>query len=184
MPNSYLNSVRKQFQYYKCLGENTFDQLSEEQLFWQPDQEVNSIAVIVKHMAGNMLSRWTNFLHEDGEKSWRDRDGEFENSFKTKEDIVMAWNQGWACLFDAINPIQDGDLESIVYIRNHGHTVTEAMNRQLAHYSYHVGQIVLIGKMLKKENWISLSIPKNKSLAYNKEKFTKEKRRTHFTDDL
>lgn len=183
MPNSYLNSIQQQFEYYKSLGEKTFEQLSEEELFWKSDQEGNSIAVIVKHMVGNMLSRWTNFLREDGEKSWRDRDGEFENSFNSKDDLYVAWNQGWACLFEALNQINNEDLESIVYIRNQGHTVTEAINRQLSHYSYHVGQIVFIGRMLQKENWISLSIPKNESKAYNKEKFAKAKRRTHFTDD-
>ena len=184
MPNSYLNSIQKQFEYYKSLGEKTFEQLSEEQLFWQSDAEANSIAIIVKHMVGNMLSRWTNFLHEDGEKTWRDRDGEFENSFNTKEDVLNAWNQGWSCLFEALDKVNEGNLESIVYIRNHGHTITEAINRQLSHYSYHVGQIVFIGRMLKKEGWVSLSVPKNQSTAYNKEKFAKEKRRTHFTDDL
>lgn len=184
MPNSYLNSILKQFQYYKSLGEKAFDQLSEEQLFWKSDSEANSIAIIVKHMAGNMLSRWTNFLKEDGEKSWRNRDGEFENSFHTKEDVLNVWDQGWKCLFDALNQVNDDNLESIIYIRNHGHTVTEAINRQLSHYSYHVGQIVFIGRMLKKENWVSLSVPKNQSKEYNKEKFAKEKRRTHFTDDL
>lgn len=184
MPNSYLNSVQKQFQYYKSLGEKTMDQLSDEQLFWKSDEEANSIAVIVKHIAGNMLSRWTNFLQEDGEKTWRDRDGEFENSFNSKEDILNAWNQGWTCLFDALEQVTEDNLESIVYIRNHGHTITEAINRQLSHYSYHVGQIVFIGRMLKKDDWISLSVPKNQSKEYNKEKFAKEKRRTHFTDDL
>lgn len=160
------------------------DQLSDEQLFWKSDEEANSIAVIVKHIAGNMLSRWTNFLQEDGEKTWRDRDGEFENSFNSKEDILNAWNQGWTCLFDALEQVTEDNLESTVYIRNHGHTITEAINRQLSHYSYHVGQIVFIGRMLKKDDWISLSVPKNQSKEYNKEKFAKEKRRTHFTDDL
>ena len=184
MTNSYLNSILKQFEYYKSLGEKTFDQLSEEQLFWKSDSEANSIAIIVKHIAGNMLSRWTNFLKEDGEKSWRNRDGEFENSFHTKDDVLNAWDQGWKCLFDALDQVNDDNLESIIYIRNHGHTVTEAINRQLSHYSYHVGQIVFIGRMLKKEDWVSLSVPKNQSKEYNKEKFAKEKRRTHFTDDL
>ncbi len=184
MSKSYLTSIQKQFEYYKSLGEKTFDQLSETQLFWQSDEEANSIAIIVKHMAGNMLSRWTNFLQEDGEKTWRNRDAEFENSFNTKEDVLNAWNQGWSCLFEALRQVNEDNLESIVYIRNHGHTITEAINRQLSHYSYHVGQIVFIGRMLKKEDWVSLSVPKNQSKEYNKEKFAKEKRRTHFTDDL
>jgi len=184
LPTSYLNSVVKQFEYYQSLGEKTFDQLSEEQFFWQSDKEGNSIAIIVKHMVGNMMSRWTNFLNEDGEKSWRDRDGEFENSFHTKEDILEAWKKGWNCLFGALDDVHEDNLESIIYIRNHGHTITEAINRQLSHYSYHIGQIVFIGRMLKKEDWVSLSVPKNQSKQYNQEKFAKEKRRTHFTDDL
>ena len=107
MSNSYLNSVVKQFEYYKSLGEKTFNQLSEEQLFWQSDDEGNSIAIIVKHMVGNMLSRWTNFLNEDGEKTWRNRDGEFENSYKTKQDILQNWEKGWKCLFDAIDQVNE-----------------------------------------------------------------------------
>lgn len=184
MQNSYLNSVIKQFEYYKSLGEKTFDQLSEEELFWRSDAEANSIAIIVKHMVGNMLSRWTNFLSEDGEKSWRNRDGEFENTFNTRQDIIYAWEKGWACLFDALSQVNDDNLESIIYIRNHGHTIIEAINRQLSHYSYHVGQITFIGRMLKKDAWKSLSVPKGTSKAYNADKFSKDKRRTHFTDDL
>jgi hypothetical protein len=184
MQNSYLPSILKQLEYYKSLGDKTFDQLSEEQLFWQSDTEANSIAILVKHMVGNMLSRWTNFLEEDGEKSWRDRDDEFVDSYQTKEDILTAWEQGWNCLLAAINGLQDDQLESIVYIRNMGHTVIEAINRQLCHYSYHVGQIVLLGRMQKKNEWTSLSVAKGGSKDYNADKFSKEKGRRHFTEDL
>lgn len=184
MDNSYLPSVLKQFQYYKSLGEKTIGQLSEEQLFWQSDVEANSIAIIVKHIVGNMLSRWTNFLTEDGEKSWRNRDDEFVNSYETKNDILESWEKGWQCLFDALNDITLENSETIVYIRNQGHTITEAVNRQLCHYSYHIGQIVFIGRMLKKEDWTSLSVAKNASKQYNQEKFSKAKGRRHFTDDL
>ncbi|MFY7670950.1 DUF1572 family protein [Tenacibaculum sp. MEBiC06402] len=182
--SSYLNSAKKQFEYYKSLGDKTFLQLSNEHFFWHPNEENNSIAVIVKHMGGNMLSRWTNFLTEDGEKEWRNRDQEFMNSFETKEDVIAYWEEGWHCLFKAIEPLRDSDVEQIIYIRNHGHTITEAINRQLCHYAYHVGQIVFLAKIMLDNKWQSLSIPKGKSKDYNQEKFSQEKSRKHFTDDL
>ena len=181
---NYLDSIRKQFEYYQSLGEKTFNQVNDDQLFWQPNAESNSIAMVVKHLHGNMLSRWTNFLTEDGEKEWRQRDAEFDNDLKDREELLSKWNEGWSCLFSAIKPLNPDDLERIVYIRNMGHTVMEALNRQLAHYSYHVGQIVFLGKLIKDENWASLSIPKGGSKVYNEEKFEKPKRREHFTDDL
>ncbi len=184
MKENYINSVQKQFDYYKSLGDKTFDQLTEEQLFWQSNQDDNSIAIIVKHIAGNMLSRWTNFYTEDGEKEWRNRDQEFINTFTTKEEVIAYWESGWHCLFTIINSLKAEDLERIVYIRNIGHTVTEAINRQLSHYPFHIGQIVYLGKMMKGSDWKSLSVPKNQSEAYNKEKFSKEKHRGHFLDEL
>ncbi|CAL2086760.1 DUF1572 family protein [Tenacibaculum sp. 190524A05c] len=182
--SSYLNSVKKQFEYYKSLGDKTFAQLKDDHFFWHPNEENNSIAIMVKHIAGNMLSRWTNFLTEDGEKDWRNRDQEFMNSFETKEEVIAYWNEGWNCLFKAINPLTEKDLERIIYIRNHGHSVTEAINRQLCHYSYHIGQIVFLAKIMLDQDWKSLSIPKGKSQVYNQDKFSKEKSRKHFTDDL
>lgn len=181
--NSYLTSIIKQFEYYKSLGDKTFSQLSFEELQWQSG-ESNSITIIVKHIVGNMLSRWTNFLTEDGEKEWRHRDDEFIDSFTSKVDMIAAWENGWSCLFNAIKPLNNSDLEQIIYIRNQGHTVIEAINRQLAHYSYHVGQIVFLGTLIKGNDWKSLSIPKGDSLKYNQEKFSKEKGIRHFTDDL
>jgi hypothetical protein len=183
MTNDYLDSIKKQFEYYKMLGDKTFAQLSDEQLFWQYNEESNSIAMIVKHLWGNMLSRWTDFLTSDGEKDWRNRDGEFLNDIVTKQDLLLKWNEGWACLFNAINTLSDGDLNKEIFIRNQGHTVVEAINRQLAHYPYHVGQIVFIGKMVCNENWTSLSIPKGNSKAYNKDKFAQPKQKKHFTDE-
>jgi len=180
---NYLESVQKQFEYYKYLGEKTFDQLAENDLFWQYNTESNSIAIIVNHLSGNMLSRWTNFLSEDGEKSWRNRDQEFEDDIKTKDDLVEAWNKGWTCLFDALTSVNEDNFEQIIYIRNQGHSITEAINRQLAHYSYHIGQIVFIGRMIKGAEWESLSIPKGASVAFNKVKFDKEKKKQHFTDE-
>ena len=181
---SYLSSATKQFKYYKSLGDKTFEQLSFDELKKEFATDSNSISIIVKHIVGNMLSRWTNFLTEDGEKPWRHRDAEFKDSYNSKEELTDNWNHGWNCLFDALNLLNDSDLERIIYIRNEGHTVIEAINRQLAHYSYHVGQIVFLGKLIKGENWLSLSIPKGKSKTYNAEKFTKSKSRRHFTDDL
>ncbi|TXG39446.1 DinB family protein [Seonamhaeicola maritimus] len=181
---SYLSSVIKQFRYYKSLSDKTIEALSFEELQKELMRDSNSVSIIVKHLVGNMRSRWTNFLTEDGEKSWRDRDSEFEDTFTSKDELVENWNNGWACLFNAIEASTVEDLERIVYIRNQGHTVTEAINRQLAHYSYHVGQIVFLGKLIKGEHWDSLSIPKGASKSYNRKKFNKEKGKRHFTDDL
>ncbi len=181
---SYLESINKQFEYYKSLGDKAFDQLNDDEIHWQFNNVNNSIAIIVKHIVGNMLSRWTNFLTEDGEKEWRHRDTEFEDAYSTKIDMLKAWEKGWQCLFDAIVPLTENDLEHIIYIRNQGHTVTEAINRQLGQYSYHIGQIVFLAKMIKGEGWKSLSISKGKSTAYNKDKFSKEKGKRHFTHDL
>jgi len=181
---SYLTSIIKQFEYYQSLGNKTFDQVSDEALFWQPNAESNSMAMVVKHVHGNMLSRWTDFLTSDGEKEWRQRDAEFDNDLKDRDDLLAKWKEGWNCVFDALKPLIEKDLESIIYIRNMGHTVTEAINRQLAHYAYHVGQIVFLGKLIQDENWQSLSIPRGESKAYNKEKFSQPKARKHFTDDL
>ena len=143
--NKFLSSCIKQFEYYKGLGERTFDQIPEEKLFEHVSSESNNISTIVKHMHGNMLSRWTDFLTTDGEKEWRNRDNEFEDDIQTKDQLLAKWNEGWECLFNAISPLTEDDLEREIFIRNMGHTVTEAINRQLAHYAYHVGQIVFIG---------------------------------------
>jgi len=184
MTKDYIESVRKQFEYYKLLGEKTLEQIPDEALFWQYNETSNSIATIVKHITGNMLSRWTDFLTSDGEKEWRNRDGEFENDINTGEALMQKWNEGWKCFLDALNSLIDEDLGKTIYIRNQGHTVCEAINRQLAHYPYHVGQIVFIGKMVCDEKWKSLSIPKGASTSYNAEKFAQPKTKAHFTDEL
>lgn len=180
---SYLESVKKQFLYYKALGEKAMAQLEPEQLFVSVNEDTNSIAAIIKHISGNMLSRWTDFLTSDGEKEWRNRDAEFENDLKSKEEVLLAWNKGWECFQNALDGLQPEQLSDIIYIRNEGHTVIEAINRQLAHYPYHIGQIVFYAKQLKKDNWDSLSIPRNKSGNYNAEKFAKKKEIKNFTDD-
>ena len=184
MINNYLESVIKQFQYYKMLGEKTFEQLEDEDLFWQYNPESNSVAIIVKHLWGNMLSRWTDFLTSDGEKEWRQREAEFDADIASREELLEKWNEGWDCLFEALDSVNEENFDTIIYIRNMGHSIMEAINRQLAHYSYHVGQIVYIGRMIKSNNWKSLSIPRGGSDAYNADKFQKERRRVHFTDEL
>jgi len=179
----YLGSIKKQMLYYKTIAEKAIEQLEEEQLFVSVNEDTNSIAVIIKHMAGNMLSRWTDFLTSDGEKEWRKRDAEFENTIDSKDELLKIWNTGWECFFKAINELKPEQLSQIIYIRNEGQTALDAINRQLAHYPYHIGQIVFSAKMLKNSEWTSLSIPKNKSNSYNAEKFAKEKSNKHFTDD-
>lgn len=183
MSSNYLESVTKQFEYYKMLGEKTFSQLTDEQLFWQYNEECNSIATIVKHMWGNMLSRWTDFLTTDGEKEWRNRDAEFENDISERTQVLKLWNEGWDVCLTTLRSLKPEDLERTIYIRNQGHTVMDAINRQLAHYPYHVGQIVHIGKMCA-EKWTSLSIPRGNSKQFNAEKFAKPKHNEHFTDDF
>jgi Protein of unknown function (DUF1572) len=182
MASNYLESAKKQLEYYKLLGEKTFEQLTEENLFWKHNDESNNIANIVSHLAGNMISRWTDFLSTDGEKDWRNREAEFENSIQTKTELLEKWNSGWNCLLNTLNSLNETDLEKTIYIRNQGHTVQEAINRQLAHYPYHIGQIVFIGKMLS-NGWVSLSIPKGKSSEYNKDKFAEPKQKKHFTQE-
>lgn len=181
---NYLENIKIQFQYYKVLGERTFDQLEETDLFWQYNDESNAIATIVNHIQGNMKSRFTDFLTSDGEKPWRQRDQEFENMIQSKSEMLEKWEEGWKCVFDAIASITVDNFDTIIYIRNQGHTILEALNRQLAHYAYHIGQIVYIGKMIQSKDWNSLSIPKGESINYNQKKFAQEKRQEHFTKEF
>jgi hypothetical protein len=184
MEEKFLNSVKKQFKYYKILGEKTFGQLTDKEIFYKFYDEGNSIAIIVNHLSGNMLSRWTDFLTTDGEKEWRNRDSEFEDKINNRKELIEKWNSGWKALFDALNSVSKDNFYQEIFIRNQSHTIVEAINRQLAHYAYHIGQIVLLGKTLKQNNWKSLSIPKGKSKLFNKEKFEKGKHKGHFTDDI
>ncbi|MES2332233.1 MAG: DUF1572 family protein [Bacteroidota bacterium] len=162
----FLKDSIKRFKYYKELGDKTFEQIDEAAMFYQPSTESNSIAVIIQHMYGNMLSRWTNFLTEDGEKEWRKRDAEFEHMQCSKQDILAFWNDGWKCMFDTLESLQPGDLMKTITIRTEPLSVYDAILRQLAHYPYHVGQIVYIGRLVKNEGWKSLSIPKGDSKVY------------------
>jgi len=167
----YLKSLLLECQRYKSLGDKTFVQLNDADIHWKYESTGNSIAVIVKHLSGNMLSRWTNFFSEDGEKTWRNRDSEFEDTYKTKEEMLVAWEKGWNCFFDAIQEINEENFKNTIKIRNEPHSILQALNRQLAHYSYHIGQIVMLGKTIKGGNWVSLSIPKGQSKAFNLKKF-------------
>ena len=183
METNYLASAIKQFEYYKLLGEKAMNQLDEKQLFSVPSAESNSIAIIVQHLSGNMISRWTDFLTTDGEKEWRKRDEEFEEVINSKVELMNAWDKGWNVLFATLKSLSNDDLGKIIYIRNQGCTAQDAINRQLAHYPYHIGQMVFLGKMLMDEQWQSLSIPKGDSEVFNAEKFAMEKKQKHFTDE-
>lgn len=162
----YLNSVLDKFKEVKSLGEKTINQLSADDINWAYNGESNSVAVIVKHLSGNMISRWTDFLTSDGEKAYRDREKEFIGDISSKEELMKIWDKGWDILLGTISSLNEDELLKIVFIRGEGHTVIEAIERQVAHYAYHIGQIVYIGKQIKNNQWESLSIPKGKSTEY------------------
>jgi hypothetical protein len=165
---SYIEDSLAVFWQYKQLGERAMAQVGDEQLFALLDDEANSIAIIVKHLTGNMRSRWTDFLTTDGEKPTRNRDCEFVDPAATREALLCEWEEGWACVFRAIEPLTDADLTRTVTIRGEAHSVMQAINRQLAHYPQHVGQIVLLAKHWAGSQWQSLSVPKNKSAEFNR----------------
>jgi hypothetical protein len=171
----FLKDTIKRLHYYKELCDKTFDQLEEKDLFFQPNAESNSIAIIVQHLHGNMLSRFTNFLTEDGEKTWRNRDAEFEITSNKKEEVLSLWKEGWDCVFAALESLEPKDLLKTIYIRTEPLLVYDALLRQLAHYPYHAGQIIYIGKLIKDSQWQTLSIAKGASNAYNK-KMAKDKK--------
>lgn len=161
---TFLDSVVKRLLGYKVLAEKTFEQLSEADMHYAPNETSNSVAIIIRHMAGNMLSRWTDFLTTDGEKDWRNRDSEFEDPQQTKAELLAFWEKGWQCCLQAIQGLEEADLEKIITIRQEPLSVIDAINRQLAHYPYHVGQIIYIGKILKDQDWKNLSMPKKQSV--------------------
>ncbi len=163
----YLETAIRRLKYYKELGDKTFVQLNEWDFHYQPNDESNSIATIIQHMAGNMLSRWTNFLTEDGEKEWRKRDEEFEIHQYTKQELIELWEKGWTCFLGTVSALKKKDLKKTITIRQEELTVIDAINRQLAHYPYHIGQIIFLAKIIKNKNWQNLSIPKGNSQAYN-----------------
>jgi hypothetical protein len=165
---SYLEDALSVFRYYKKLAEGAMAQVSDAQLTEAIDGESNSIAIIAKHMYGNMRSRWTDFLLSDGEKPDRDRDSEFVEPAATREELMREWERGWACLFAAIEPLTEPDLNRTITIRSEPHSVMQAINRQVSHYSYHVGQIVMLAKHFQSEKWTSLSVPRNRSADFNR----------------
>jgi Protein of unknown function (DUF1572) len=164
---SYLEDSLTLFRYYKKLAERAMEQATDEQLFEVLDAETNSIAIIVKHMYGNMRSRWMDFLTSDGEKPDRNRDSEFEDPPATREGLMNLWEQGWNYLFTALEPLSDPDMDRTITIRGEAHSVTQAINRQIGHYSYHCGQIVFLAKHFQHANWKSLTIPRGKSANFN-----------------
>lgn len=165
---SYLEDAIPLFRYYKRLAERAMERVTDEQLFVALDEESNSIAVVVKHMAGNMRSRWTDFLITDGEKENRNRDSEFIDPPATRAELLKVWDEGWACLFGALEPLREEDLARRITIRGEAHSVMQAVNRQLAHYPYHVGQIVLLAKYFAGEKWEALTVPRNRSAEFNR----------------
>lgn len=169
--NNYISNTQKVFAQYKTLAEKAMAQVEEKRLFWTFNNDSNNIAKLVQHISGNMLSRFTNFYEEDGEKPWRDRDMEFETLCTTRNEMNDTWEKGWTCFFNILNNLKEEDLSKTVVIRGENHSVLEALNRQLAHYSYHIGQIVFLAKMLNETGWQSLSIPKNKSAEFNEKAF-------------
>jgi hypothetical protein len=171
MNADFLTNTKTRFVYYKSLAEKAMLQISDEHFFVQANEQSNSIANIVKHLTGNILSRWTDFLHTDGEKPWRNRDTEFENPIEDRPSMMIKWEEAWVCLFETLDALTAADLQKQILIRNEAHTVMDAILRQLAHYPYHVGQIVFLAKMLCEHPWISLSIPKGASEEYNASKF-------------
>ncbi|RYC51547.1 DUF1572 family protein [Flagellimonas olearia] len=170
----YIASALFEFHRYKTMGDKTFAQLSNSDILWKYSETDNSIAIIVKHMVGNMLSRWTNFLTEDGEKTWRNRELEFEEPYTSKTELLAAWEKGWQCLFTALESINAFNFDSKIKIRDEEHSIPAAINRQLAHYASHVGQIAFVGRMIKGDEWVSLSIPKGGSQAFNQKMFGKD----------
>ena len=177
-----LQGTIRLFEYYKSVTEKSINQISDKQIHEPPQSDQNSIAILMKHLAGNMISRWTNFRTEDGEKPWRNRDTEFVDDFESKKDLMDYWEKGWSVLFEAFQSITDDELDSIIYIRNDGHKLIEAIERHLAHVAYHTGQIVYLAKIFAGKKWESLSIPKGKSEEYNQKKFSQEKERGMYMD--
>jgi hypothetical protein len=172
---SYLQDSLGVFHYYKKLAEGAMAQCPDDALFTSIDAESNSIAIIVKHMSGNMRSRWTDFLTTDGEKPDRNRDTEFEDAPKTRTELMQMWDRGWKYVFDALTPLTDEDVDRMITIRTESHSVMQAINRQVAHYSYHVGQIVFLAKHLAADSWQTLSVPKKKSAEFNRQVAAGEK---------
>ncbi|MFD2556222.1 DUF1572 family protein [Sphingobacterium tabacisoli] len=176
-----LQGITKQFEYYRMIAEKTISRLSEEELNLKISTESNSVAMLMRHLTGNLLSRFTNFFTEDGEKPWRNRDDEFADGTYEKIPLIAEWNSAWDTLFQTLKSINTTNIEQPVKIRNQEHTVSGAIYRQLSHYPYHIGQIVFIGKLIRNQDWQSLTIAKNKSQEYNRDRFDNPNSETHFS---
>lgn len=174
LTTSYLRDSLSLFRYYKNLTERAMEQVSDDQLFAVLDDEMNSISIIVKHLAGNMRSRWADFLASDGEKPDRKRDTEFENPPSTRAGVIKLWEDGWAYVFTALEPLSDAEIDRTVMIRGEPHSVMQAINRQIAHYAYHCGQIVFLAKHLQSRQWKALTVPRGKSEEFNRRVVAKE----------
>jgi len=174
LSTSYLRDSLSLFRYYKGLTERAMEQVSDEQLVAALDGEMNSIAIIVKHMVGNMRSRWIDFLNSDGEKADRKRDTEFENPPATRAALMKLWEEGWKCVFTALEPLSDADMNRTVEIRGEPHSIMQAINRQITHYAYHCGQIVFLAKHLQSTQWKALTVPRGRSEEFNQRVARKE----------
>ncbi len=181
---SALNGSIRLFKYYKMLSEKTIAQLTDEELHQTLSDELNSVSVLMKHLSGNMISRWTNFRTEDGEKQWRMRENEFIDDLKTRAELLEYWERGWEILFDSLNSVKDEEINDIIYIRNEGHTILEAVERHLAHVAYHTGQIVMLARWMRGKSWETLTIPKGKTEEFNQEKFSQKKSKGFYKDRL
>ncbi|WBX72235.1 DUF1572 family protein [Tenacibaculum retecalamus] len=171
MIEEYLQNITKQFKSYKEVADKTIDQLQEKELHFKYNEESNSIASIIVHLSENMLSRWTDFFTSDGEKDSRDRDAEFETQNLSKDELLTKWENGWNCLFTALNSLNETNFEQPIYIRNKKHKLIESITRQIAHYPYHISQITYVGKMILNDKWQTASIAKGKSKGYMKQQF-------------
>lgn len=179
-----MDGLRRLMSYQKMLTEKSIAQIDEKEIHKTIEGFENSIAVLMKHISGNLKSRWTNFRTEDGEKPWRDRESEFVDDFKNKIELMNHWQQGWDTFFEAIDTVNENELEDICYIRNEGHTIREAAGRTLSHISYHTGQIVMTARYFAGDKWESLTVPKGKTEEYNRKKFAEEKSKGFYKDRI
>ena len=171
MSREFLTSVKQNIEFLISKGERTINQLNYDELHWIPNEESNSIAILVKHLHGNMLSRWTDFLTTDGEKSTRERDAEFEGGYISRDELVQSWESGWDQFIKTVESLQDEDLHRTVYLRGEAFTAMQLIQDELVHYAMHIGQMIYIGKLVKNNEWQTISIPKGQSKEYNENKF-------------
>lgn len=180
----FISNIKKQYAYYRHLAEKAIDQVNQDEFFYQQSEEVNSIAIIVKHISGNLMSRFKDFRFTDGEKEWRNRDDEFVATASTKEDYMEVWKIAWTVLFNELDELNDTNINDSIFIRNQSHTIPTALIRSVSHTSYHIGQIIHQAKIFRGSTWISLSIPRGQSQQFNEELNRTKQVGQHYTDDL